>query len=410
MARKKRQKIRDEDVTGLKYFHKLRPLLARLHEVGCGRDRAGNRQLHMDEYCMLVLLYLFNPVVRSLRAIQQASGLRKVQQKLGCPRASLGSLSEATEVFDPERLKEIIAELGQELKPLGRDPRLADIRQTLTLVDGTLLGALPLIAEASLQDPRAAKARCKWRLHTHFEVDRYLPTRMDLTDGRNTGKADERAVLRRTLQADCCYVMDRGYVEFTLFNAIVRAGSSYVCRLRDKSCYEVLEEHPLNEAAREADVVFDGRVRLGFATMKEEKRPDHPHRLVIVRITPHQKRGRQPGGTCGPRSDGYLRIATNLIDVPAEVIALIYRYRWAIEVFFRFFKHLLGCRHLLSHDPVGIEIQTYCAIIACMLISLWTGRKPTLRTYEMICHYLIGWAEEDELLAHLAKLQGHDTK
>ena len=46
-------------------------------------------------------------------------------------------------------------------------------------------------------------------------------------------------------------------------------------------------------------------------------------------------------------------------------------------------------------------------IIACMLISLWTGRKPTLRTYEMICHYFTGLAEEDELLAHLAKLQPH---
>ena len=63
---------------------------------------------------------------------------------------------------------------------------------------------------------------------------------------------------------------------------------------------------------------------------------------------------------------------------------------------------------MLSHDPVGIRIQTYCAIIACMLISLWTGRKPTLRTYEMICYYLIGWAEEDEVLAHLAKLKAHD--
>jgi hypothetical protein len=57
--------------------------------------------------------------------------------------------------------------------------------------------------------------------------------------------------------------------------------------------------------------------------------------------------------------------------------------------------------------PEGIEIQTYCAIIACMLISLWTGRKPTLRTYEMICDYFTGMVEEDELLAHLAKLQPH---
>ena len=45
-----------------------------------------------------------------------------------------------------------------------------------------------------------------------------------------------------------------------------------------------------------------------------------------------------------------LRIATNLLDVPAEIIALIYQYRWTIEIFFRFFKHVLGCRHLISQD------------------------------------------------------------
>ena len=63
------------------------------------------------------------------------------------------------------------------------------------------------------------------------------------------------------------------------------------------------------------------------------------------------------------------------------------------------------CRHLLSHDEHGIKIQTYCAIIACMLISLWTGRKPTLRTYEMICFSFCGLATEDELLAPIERLQ-----
>ena len=115
MAGKKREDVREEDVTGLKYFDKLAPLLARLHDVGCQRDKAGNRTLHFDQYCLLVLLFLFNPAVRSLRAIQQASQLRKVQRKLGCLRASLGSLSEATDVFEPELLKEIIAELGRQL-------------------------------------------------------------------------------------------------------------------------------------------------------------------------------------------------------------------------------------------------------------------------------------------------------
>ena len=58
---------------------------------------------------------------------------------------------------------------------------------------------------------------------------------------------------------------------------------------------------------------------------------------------------------------------------------------------------MLGCRHLLSHRENGIEIQVYLAIIVCMMIAL--------RTVEMIRFYLIGWADEGELEAHIAKLK-----
>ena len=399
MAGKRRDDVREEDVTGLKYFDKLAPLLARLHEVGCGRDKAGNRKLHFDQYCMLVLLFLFNPVVRSLRAIEQASELRKVQRKLGCQRASLGSLSEATDVFQPERLKEIIAELGEQLEPIARDPRLKDVQHALTLVDGTLLKGLPVLVQAAMLDPRAAKHQAKFRLHTQFDLERGVPIRIDVTEGSGRGEANERIVLAKALESGRCYVNDRGYAKFQLFNEIVAADSSYVCRLRDNSRYEIGEQRELCGDDAEAGVLLDAVVQLGD-TGKADARPDHPIRLVVVKTTPHEKRG-------GPASNGLLLIATNLLDLPAWIISLIYRCRWTIEIFFRFFKHVLGCRHLLSHDPAGVEIQTYCAIIACMLISLWTGRKPTLRTYEMICYYFAGLAEEDELLAHLAKLQAH---
>jgi len=406
MAGKKREDVREEDVTGLKYFDKLAPLLACLHDVGCERDKAGNRSLHFDQYCMLVLLFLFNPIVRSLRAIEQASQLRKVQRKLGCQRASLASLSEATDVFQPERLKEIVAELGGQLEPIARDKRLKDVQHVLTLVDGTLLKGLPVLVEAGMNDPRAAKLEAKVRLHTQFDLTRSVPIRVDITEGVNRGEADERAVLAKALEKGRCYVKDRGYAKFKLFNDIVAAGSSYVCRLRDNSVYQTVEQNTLSNDDLQAGVEFDGLVLLGETTKNADERPDHPLRLVAIRTTPHTKRG----GAAGHASNGLLLIATNLLDLPAWIIGLIYRYRWTIEVFFRFFKHVLGCRHLLSHDPVGIEIQTYCAIIACMLISLWTGRKATLRTYEMICHYLTGLAEEDELLAHLAKLQKQDTQ
>lgn len=405
-CRRKRHEVTEADILGLKYFDKLSPLLERLHDDGCERDRAGNRDLHYDQYCMLILLYLFCPTVTSLRGILQASGLEKVQRKFGCSKVSLGSWSEAATVFDPERLKEIISELGAELTPFARDARIKDLDHTLTLVDGTLLSALPEIMQASWLKEHTGSGLVKWRLHTHFEVDRYIPTRMDVTpDGG--GEHDERSVLERTIEADRLYVMDRGYAKFLLFNKIVKAGSSYVCRLRDNSAYAVTEEKPLSDAARAAGVLSDQIVNIGQSG-KKASRPDHKIRLVCVKCSPNTSRGKYRGGSTGVDSDGILRIATNLLDVPAEIIALIYSWRWTIEIFFRFFKQILGCRHLLSHKQDGIEIQTYCAIIACLLISLWTGRKPTLRTYEMICFYFIGWASEDELMRHLEKLNRQD--
>jgi hypothetical protein len=309
-------------------------------------------------------------------------------------------------VFDAEGLKEIIAERGAELEPLSRDPRLKDIPQALTLVDGTLLTVLPQMMQASWLKSRTGSGLVKWRLHTHFEVDRHIPTRIDVTpDGG--GEHDERAVMERTIESDKLYVMDRGFAKFALFNRVVAAKSSYVCRLRDNSAYELIQERTLTPADVAAGVLSDQIVR--FTNGKTGARPDHPIRLICVCTTPHTSRGKYCGGSTGAGSDGVLRIATNLLEVPAEIVALIYRFRWTIEIFFRFFKHVLGCRHLLSHRPNGIEIQTYCAIIACLLIRLWTRRKPTLRTYEMICFYFTGMASEAELLAHLAKLKRHDA-
>ncbi len=407
----RKKKVTAWDITGLKYFERIAPLLESLHSEGCQRDKANNRELFYDNLCMLMLMAMFNPIVDSLRSLEQASELEKVQKRLNCGRASLGSLSEAARVFDAELLKPIIEQLGQQLEPLARDPRLSKITEAgkaLTLVDGSLLSALPRISEAVFLKRQNGSGLVKWRLHAHFEVDRFVPTRIDVTKNGG-GEYDERSVMEKAIASDHCYVMDRGYYKFMLFNAIHKAESSYVCRIRDNSSYQVTKERPLTDADREADVISDQTVQFG-ATSQEDARPDHTMRLVIIKTTLHEKRGKYKGGSTGPGSDGYLRIATDLLDVPAEIIALLYRYRWQVEIFFRFFKQLLGCRHLFFHSANGIEIQTYCAIISCMLISLWTGRKPTKRTYEMVCYYFLGLASEEELLQHLRKLKVRDSK
>ncbi len=100
-----------------------------------------------------------------------------------------------------------------------------------------------------------------------------------------------------------------------------------------------------------------------------------------------------------------LLLATSRLDLAAELVALGYRYRWSVELFFRCLKCILGCRHLLADSRNGVTIQVYLAIIASLLISLWAGRKPTVRTLEMIQFYFQGWATEEERMAHLDNLK-----
>jgi hypothetical protein len=232
---------------------------------------------------------------------------------------------------------------------------------------------------------------------------------VELTDARNSGKSDEKNVLGSKLAKDRCYVMDRWYAQFKLFNQINTIESSYVCRMKENSVFEVQEERLLSDEALKAGVVRDAVVKMGNSSKPQDK-PDHLMRIVVIEATPHDKRGGRRGKTAGPGNKGTIVIATNLLHVPAEIIALIYQHRWAIEVFFRFFKQILGCRHLVSHKPQGIQIQVYCAIIACMLINLWTGKRPNKATVHMLAWYFAGVASEAEVMAHLNRPDNRGVK
>jgi hypothetical protein len=98
-------------------------------------------------------------------------------------------------------------------------------------------------------------------------------------------------------------------------------------------------------------------------------------------------------------------LLTKRLDVDADLIALAYRYRWTVELFFRWFKSILGCRHLLSQSANGVQLQVYMALIASLLLSLGVGGAPTKRTYELLCFSLSGWASPQDMLAHVKRLQ-----
>jgi hypothetical protein len=402
--RKEKHELAGADVAGAKYLRRVLALLGRLHDDATARDRAGNRTLFYDRYAALVLFAMFSPAVDSLRAVRQASALPKVRRLLGCRPGpggySLGSLSEAARVFDPELLRGVIAGLAADLRPLATDPRLADVRGALTLVDGTLLKALPRLVESAWKTSRTGTPMHGWRMHCQLDLSLGAPARVEVTDYRNSGPSDEREVLRANLEAGRCYVMDRGYFDYALFDAVVGAHGDYVCRVKRHVSFAVTQERPVTPAAAAAGVVRDAVVVAG-AAHRPDRRAAHPVRLVWVEVDVAPRAARGSGkAAAGPPRRETLILATNQLDLPAELVAVVYRHRWAVELFFRFFKQTLGCRHPLSDDPGGVSIQCYCAVIACMLLTLWTGRRADKATWRMAGWFLAGLADEADLLAH----------
>lgn len=382
MAQDTQVDLKAKDLQGFSYLNQLQPLLQRLHDSG--RDKSGNRQLFFDQYVSLLLLYFFNPILTSLKGLQQATRLEKVQKVVGGGPFSLGALSAAQHAFDPALLEGVFSELVERVAP--RDPpRQWEALKNLVAVDGSLLPGLPRMTWALWQDERHRAAK----MHVHFEVLRGIPVGVDVT----AGSSSETKALRRQLKAGLLYVMDRGYADYQLFQDVIDAKSSVIGRVRENAVWQVLKDRPVSAKALQAGVQRDLETNLGCAQSGQVFK--QPMRIVEVN-TGRLKTVRKPE---------VLLLATDRMDLDAELVALGYRFRWSVELFFRWIKRIMGLRHLLCQSQRGVTIQVYVAFIASLLISSRIGHKPTKRTYEMICLFFQGWASEQELEDHITRLR-----
>jgi hypothetical protein len=386
---------------GWEYLRRVQVLLQALHE----HKADPNRELFYDQYVALLLFSFYNPVIQGLRQIEQLTDLEKVRQKLGVQHASRSSLSEASHVFDPKLLANLFSTLLERanardtpLRPEGLPAGIA-----LTAVDGTLVEALGRMLWALWHKNHQNAVR----LHVHYDVLRGVPVCVDLTPG----KGDEKESLRLNLESGRLYILDRGYRDYGLYAEIMAHGSSFVARLMGNTKMEVLETRALSAADRAAGVLSDEIVCLGSETTKSRM-----PRVRVVQV--HVKN--PPSCNLKPKLakvDGKTKVirtheeefdallVTDRLDLSAEVIALLYRYRWHVELFFRWFKRVLGFRHLFAESPNGVLIQIYVALIAGLLVTLYSGLRPSRYTFSMLCFYVQGLASLKELLAYLEKLR-----
>lgn len=367
--------LQESDLKSWKLLDQFRRLLQPVLEraVPTPSQADPRREVLAEDYFCLLLFGLFNPALKSMSALCHASGrFAKMREVCSRPMAP-SSFSEAQHVFDPEILAGILRQLARQAKGRAEfgDQRVRRAVQALTLVDGTVLRALNRMAWAPASGHGSAI-----KLHLHFAVFDQLPEDWTITPG----KVCETKTWKRKVQPGTCYVADRLYsIDQRFLKEMQQRKIDFVLRL----CGNVIRTpvappRALSSLDHAAGVVSDRQERLGLGENGPVVRvvEIHAARKVFVLITSRE-------------------------DLPAEIVGLIYRYRWQIELFFKWFKMILGCRHWLAESSHGVAIQLYGALIATLLLTRLTKERPTKRQLEAIQLYFMGFATEDELLRAL---------
>lgn len=390
------------DILGLKFLSQHLPdLVAKLRA-----DQAEpKRKLFFDQYLCLHLLSFYSPALSSLRALQAATQVSTVQQRLELPYVSLGSLSEASHVFDPELLRKLFEQLARKTGDLERRALPAGLPETMRLIaaDGSLWKTLPRMAKALYQQPltRRRKGGCKG--HFQFDVAKSVPVEVWFTPG----ETDERGVLQKHLRAHVLYLLDRGYQSAKLYAAIQQADSSFVSRIKADTSFQIVTPRPIGARDAAAGVYFDATVLLGSHPASDAQ----TLRVVKARVVsppPHNLHPQRHGGKyqAYSRTEPLVQewvLLTDRLDLDADVLVLLYHHRWKVELFFRWFKCTLKCAHLFCESENGLKIQFYAALIASLLVVLYTGRKPNKRIWEILQLHWSGWATWADVQLYVAK-------
>lgn len=331
------------------------------------------RRLTAGHYLSLYLFGLFNPVVRTMRGLCQASQLQRVQEEICGSAVSLGSFSEAQHLLEPRLLEEVFGELSRHKPSAERDARLGQWEWLAR--DGSLFRALPRMAWALYGAGRAGAPNRAVRLHLSLNILEDQPQYAAVRPGAHC----ERKVWREQWVSGQAYVGDRCFgQEYKLFAQLQAKGCAFVLRLREQQTVITPEQElEVSPADREAGVLRQAWARLGRRVQS-----------VRVRVVWIQTKDNSP-----------LILVTNLTpeQLPAQLVSQLYRARWKIEMFFRWVKCILKCRHWMAESPSGVAIQMYLALIAALLLQFYTGRKPNQRMMELLQWHQLGYASQAEV-------------
>lgn len=263
---------------------------------------------------------------------------QRIAPKKGLQRSTLGDTlnnrgTEQLLYIFKELYNKAAAAIPKEYAELGE----------LIAIDGTLIDAVMSMYWADY-----SKTNKKAKGHFGFNINQSMPSSIYLT----TGKYPERPFVAMILTKGQTSVTDRGYQCNKSFDQLQKDNKYFVCRIKKNTTKTIIKE---NEIKPERYIFFDAIVLLGSSDINQT---EHPLRVVGYKV-----------------GNVEYFVATNRCDLSAEQIATIYKLRWKIETFFRWWKLHLKVYHIMARTKHGVMLQILGGLITYLLMVIYCRKQ-----------------------------------
>jgi hypothetical protein len=219
--------------------------------------------------------------------------------------------------------------------------------KSIKLIDSTTISlCLKLFDWAKF---RTAKGGLK--IHTVWDDTLALPEYVNITEARIH---DSNGLIDRVYSKNDIIVEDRGYFDFSLMLARIKAENIFVTRIKDNTLYQAVIEKELPEH-EDQDIIKDEIIILTSLKAKQTGINEHKLRRIAVYKEDENK---------------VIEIISNQLDWKARTIADLYKKRWDIELFFKAMKQNLQIKTFVGTSENAVKSQIYIALINYLLIEL----------------------------------------
>ena len=232
------------------------------------------------------------------------------------------------------------------------------------------------------------KAKGGIKIHTLYDITTQIPAFVHITDAK---VHDVKAMDLIAYESGAYYIFDRGYVDFERLYRITQLGSYFVIRSKKNMQFECSEYRPVNASM---GVMSDQvGVLTGFYTLKHY--PEKLRKVVFY----------------DAEMDRTFIFLSNNLELPPEQIALLYKNRWQIELFFKWIKQHLKIKSFWGTTENAVRIQIYTAIITyCMVAIVCHDLKLDHSTYEILTVLGISLLDKTPIKELFSKIDNNDVK